>query len=50
MPLTQEHTQFSAPKSKAEYLALLDEAIRMARELQSMWAQAFEAGRRGPLA
>lgn len=32
---------FVAPKNKQEYIALLDEAIRMGKELNEMWKEAF---------
>lgn len=33
---------FIAPKTKQEYIALLDEAIRMGKELNAMWDEAFD--------
>lgn len=33
---------FIAPKTKQEYIALLDEAIRMADELADMWSATFK--------
>jgi hypothetical protein len=38
-------TGFIAPKTKQEYIALLDEAIRMGDELSDMWADAFDAAK-----
>lgn len=32
---------FIAPKTKQDYIALLDEAIRMSDELASMWNEAL---------
>lgn len=32
---------FIAPKTKQDYIALLDEAIRMSKELNAMWERAF---------
>lgn len=33
---------FIAPQTKQEYIALLDEAIRMGQELSAMWDDAFD--------
>ena len=32
---------FIAPKNRQEYIALLDEALHMAQEVNSMWKDAF---------
>lgn len=34
---------FIAPKTKQDYIALLDEAIEMGKTLNGMWEQAFRA-------
>ncbi len=33
---------FIAPNNKQEYIALLDEALRMGKELNTMWKDAFD--------
>lgn len=38
---------FSAPRNKDEYIALLDEAIRMGKELNAMWEEVFSLMRPG---
>ncbi len=37
---------FIAPKTRQDYIALLDEAIQMGKNLNDMWEQAFKLVKR----